>query len=108
MAPEYNKVFDHYSASRPDILIAKMNCDDGPNRDVCRSFGVNSFPTILFFPAGSQRPTSNFQNYRTYDHFVQWIDGLAVMSEETRLKQLEADRERLRLEQEAHEKALQE
>lgn len=31
MAGDFNRVFEHYESTRPDVLIAKMNCDDQQN-----------------------------------------------------------------------------
>ncbi|CAD8119518.1 unnamed protein product [Paramecium sonneborni] len=108
MAGEFNQVFEHYQETRPDILIAKMNCDEQQNQHICHHFGVHSFPTILYFPPGQDRPTSQFQNHRRYDFFVQWIDSLAQMSEETKQEIQQQKLEKMLKEQEEQELRLKE
>ncbi|CAK59521.1 unnamed protein product (macronuclear) [Paramecium tetraurelia] len=99
MAGEFNQVFEHYKATRPDILIAKMNCEEQQNRHICHHFGVHSFPTIFYFPPGQDKPTSQFENHRRFEFFVQWIDSLAESGKqkmEKMLREQEQQEQRLK------------
>ncbi|EKF38723.1 protein disulfide isomerase, putative [Trypanosoma cruzi marinkellei] len=52
MVPEFEKVGQAVKTARDKVLVGKV--DATQHRDLAGRFGVNGYPTILFFPAGSQ------------------------------------------------------
>ncbi|RNF20120.1 putative protein disulfide isomerase [Trypanosoma cruzi] len=52
MVPEFEKVGQAVKKARDKVLVGKV--DATQNRDLAERFGVNGYPTILFFPADSQ------------------------------------------------------
>lgn len=53
LAPEMQKVGEVLQKQRPsDIVVAKVNCD--AHADICSKHQVRGYPTIKFFPKGSQ------------------------------------------------------
>ena len=53
LAPEWEKLGSTFKKS-DGVLIAKVDAD--AHRDVGTKFGVQGFPTIKWFPAGSLTP----------------------------------------------------
>lgn len=46
LAPEYEKLA---SAFKDQIPIAKIDCTDSENKEVCDSFKVEGYPSLKFF-----------------------------------------------------------
>lgn len=62
---EYTKLGARMELSvvaRRKLVVAKIDCTKRPNRDVCTSYGVTSYPTMLFFPAGSTTDPTPYEN----------------------------------------------
>ena len=86
MAGEWNMVWDFYNGPDgirgDDIIIAKINCADEPNKITCRDLGVQAYPTILHFQAGSNTTNNNFRDSRNSVEFIKWIDRSCAETEE--------------------------
>lgn len=69
MKPAYEKVALAFK-SESDCVVAQMNADEEENRPISGKYGVTSFPTIQFFPKGSDKPIP-YNLGRNEDQFVQ-------------------------------------
>ncbi|KAL4484946.1 hypothetical protein ABPG74_020123 [Tetrahymena malaccensis] len=120
MAGEWNKLFSHYEENqetRNDVKIAKINCDD--HQRLCHSHDVRQFPTILLYKAGNKRATHQYQGWRRFEDFRDFIetnappqqiqetrneaneDQIKAREEEQKLKE---QQEQIRLQEEAVER----
>lgn len=55
MKPTYEDVARAFK-SESNCVVANINADEDENRPIASRYGVKSFPTILFFPRGSEEP----------------------------------------------------
>ncbi|EAR90043.4 thioredoxin (macronuclear) [Tetrahymena thermophila SB210] len=75
MAGEWNKLFSHYEETqetRKDVKIAKINCDD--HQRLCIANDVRQYPTVLLYKAGNKRPTHQYQGWRKFEDFRDFIE----------------------------------
>lgn len=74
LAPIYEKVAKVFRRDT-NCVVAKLNADDAQNADVKRRFQISSYPTLLFFPQGSDdkwpRP---YLKDRTEDDFISFLN----------------------------------
>ncbi|WFD36978.1 protein disulfide-isomerase [Malassezia cuniculi] len=74
LAPIYEKVARAFERE-DNVVVAKIDVDAEENADVKRRFQITSFPTLLFFPAGSSdkwpRP---YHKERTLEDFVAFLN----------------------------------
>ncbi|KAL2105853.1 hypothetical protein VUR80DRAFT_7640 [Thermomyces stellatus] len=52
LAPTWESLAESFEPET-NILIAKVDCDSEPSKDLCAEEGVSGFPTIKYYPAGS-------------------------------------------------------
>lgn len=72
LAPEMEKLGETIDKQRPaDVVVAKANCD--AHADICSRFQVRGYPTIKFFPKGSQQP-EDYNKGRTQDDMVAFLN----------------------------------
>lgn len=69
MKPAYEKVARAFS-SESDCVVAQMDADEADNKPIAAKYEVRSFPTIKFFPKGSNVPIA-YQSGRTEDQFIE-------------------------------------
>jgi protein disulfide isomerase-like 2-2 len=74
LAPIYEEVAQVF-ARDSNCVVAKIDADDTENADIKKRFQISGFPTINFFPAGSNdkwpRP---YLKERTVDDFVHFLN----------------------------------
>jgi len=78
MQNDWDKLAEHYmgeGAVRKDVIIAKL--DGGVHQQLGMRFGVQNFPSILFFKKGENFPRERFFQGRSYDNFKNWIEEKA-------------------------------
>lgn len=69
---EWNALGSRYYYS-PDIMIGSMNCSS--YRELCNTFGVEKFPTFLYFPNGHQPIVYDFEQYER-QAFFEFMDSI--------------------------------
>jgi protein disulfide-isomerase A6 len=69
MAPEYETFFNTFQGA--NVVVAKVNADD--HKELASRFGVRGFPTLKWFPAGSQEP-EDYSGGRTADDFITYTN----------------------------------
>jgi protein disulfide-isomerase A6 len=75
LAPQYHLLAETYG-EEDDILLAEVNGPENPA--LASEFLVSGFPTILFFPKGSNHPTP-YTDDKTLEAMTQWMnDKLGV------------------------------
>jgi protein disulfide-isomerase A6 len=73
LVPEYAKLGKAVvDSGNTDVLIAKCNAEK--YNDIGSRFGVQGFPTIKFFKAGSLAP-EDYEGARDAENFVKFING---------------------------------
>lgn len=60
----------------PKVLIAKVNAEAADSRDIAKSEGITSYPTIKFYPAGGNKPQV-YQGERSEWELVMWLNDRA-------------------------------
>jgi protein disulfide-isomerase A6 len=70
MKPAYEKVARAF-LSESNCVVAQMNADDADNKPVASKYDVRSFPTIKFFPKGSDKTPIQYNLGRTEEQFVE-------------------------------------
>lgn len=77
LAPIYEAVARAFEREE-HVVVAKIDADAEANADVKRRYQISSFPTLLFFPAGSSdkwpRP---YHQERTVEDFVKFLNERA-------------------------------
>ncbi|KAJ7170695.1 protein disulfide isomerase [Mycena crocata] len=72
MKPTYEKVAQTFKPES-NCIVANVDGDDKRNKDLAAKYGVNSFPTIKFFPKGSTEPES-YEGGRSEADFVDFLN----------------------------------
>ncbi|ORX36848.1 disulfide-isomerase precursor [Kockovaella imperatae] len=72
LKPAYESVARAF-ASEPSVVVAQMNADDEANRPIASQYGVQSFPTIKFFPKGGKEPVA-YSSGRTEEQFIEFLN----------------------------------
>jgi len=70
LAPVWDELGEAFEANS-DVVIAKMDSTANEVNDVT----VRGFPTIKFFPKGSDRKIVDYTGERTLEHFKAFLDG---------------------------------
>ncbi|CAO1633660.1 unnamed protein product [Parajaminaea phylloscopi] len=73
LAPVYEsvaKVFDNDD----DCVVAQMDADNADHRHIAEQYGVQSYPTIKFFPKGSTEPEA-YQGGRSEAAFIDFLNS---------------------------------
>lgn len=70
LAPIWEQLGEKYKDS-PDIIVAKM---DSTVNEI-ESVKVHSFPTLKFFPAGSEREVIDYNGERTLEGFTKFLES---------------------------------
>ncbi|CAO1629857.1 unnamed protein product [Sympodiomycopsis kandeliae] len=77
LAPTYERVAEIYE-NDDDCVVAQMDADEATNKEVAQQYGVQSFPTIKFFPKsldGSPKTPEEYPGGRTEDNFLNYMNG---------------------------------
>ncbi|RNE99687.1 protein disulfide isomerase [Trypanosoma rangeli] len=72
MVPEMGKLGQAVKAAKDKVLVGKV--DATQHRDIAARFDVSGYPTILFFPAGSQVQES-YNDQREASAFVSFLNN---------------------------------
>ncbi|RNF12067.1 protein disulfide isomerase [Trypanosoma conorhini] len=72
MVPELEKLGRAVKAAKDKVLVGKV--DATQHRDLSTRFGVSGYPTLLFFPAGSQQQES-YDDPREASAFVSFLNN---------------------------------
>lgn len=73
LAPVYEavaKIFENDDS----CVIAQMNADEDTTRPIASQYGVSSFPTLKFFPRGSDKKGIDYGGGRTEENFISWLN----------------------------------
>ncbi|BBN14363.1 protein disulfide-isomerase A6 [Marchantia polymorpha subsp. ruderalis] len=73
LAPEYEKLGATFKKTK-NVMIGKVDCDQ--HKPLCSKFGVSGFPTLKWFPAGSQEP-KDYSGGRTVDALTEFVNAEA-------------------------------
>lgn len=78
MAPEFTEATNRLAPFSDQVLLAKVNGDE--QGDLAQKFHIGGYPTLLWFPKGSQQP-QNFDAGRDSGSIVSFVErktGLRV------------------------------
>lgn len=70
MKPAYEKVAAAFKGES-NCVVAQMNADAPDNKPVASKYDVRSFPTIKFFPKGSDKTPIQYNSGRTEEQFIE-------------------------------------
>ncbi|KAF5888830.1 protein disulfide-isomerase-like, partial [Clarias magur] len=77
LAPEWEKLGEKYQ-DHENIIIAKMDATANDMEDVA----VQGYPTLKYFPAGTERKVIDYNGNRDLETFVKFLDNGGVLPEE--------------------------
>ncbi|MCJ8747677.1 hypothetical protein PDJAM_G00156090 [Pangasius djambal] len=77
LAPEWEKLGEKYK-DHENIIIAKMDATANDAEEVT----VQGYPTLKYFPAGSERKVIDYNGNRDLETFVKFLDNGGVLPEE--------------------------
>lgn len=77
LAPEWEKLGEKYK-DHENIIIAKMDATANDVEDVT----VQGYPTLKYFPAGTERKVIDYNGNRDLETFVKFLDNGGVLPEE--------------------------
>ena len=69
MKPTYEKVARAF-LPESNCVLAQMDADDAQNKPIAAKYDVRSFPTIKFFPRGSDKTPIMYNQGRSEEQFV--------------------------------------
>lgn len=75
LAPIWETVAEDF-ASEPNVLIAKVDAESPDSKATAEDQGVQSYPTIKYFPAGSKEPEA-YAGGRTEADFIKFLNDKA-------------------------------
>lgn len=78
LAPTWESLAESFEPET-SVLVAKVDCDSEPSKDLCSGEGITGFPTIKYYPAGSaegevysggraEKDLANFLNEKAGTH----------------------------------------
>lgn len=71
LKPQYEKLADIYERDE-DVVIGLVDCTGEGTAELVEKFAIQSYPTILFFPASGEDPVP-YRFGRSVDDFVQFF-----------------------------------
>ncbi|KAK7208035.1 thioredoxin-like protein [Myxozyma melibiosi] len=75
MAPAYEQAAGVFAGDK-DVIIAKVDCTAPEARSISEEFEIKGYPTIKFFPKGSDSPV-DYQFGRSLEDFVSFVNSHA-------------------------------
>lgn len=75
LAPTWEKVATDF-ALEPNVLVAKVDADSAGSKRTAEEYGVKSYPTIKYFPAGSTEGVA-YEGGRSEKDFVAFLNEQA-------------------------------
>ncbi len=75
LAPIWETLANDF-ATEPNVLIAKVDAEAENSKALAKEQGVQSYPTIKYFPKGSIEPSA-YEGGRTEQDFVDFLNGKA-------------------------------
>lgn len=61
-------------ASESKCIIANFDADAAPNKPIAEKYGVNSYPTIKFFPKGHKDQPEDYEGGRSEEAFIEFLN----------------------------------
>ncbi|WZN60804.1 protein disulfide isomerase [Chloropicon roscoffensis] len=68
------------------VSFGAVNCDDQMNKPVCQKFGIQGFPTIMYFAPG--KGPEKYQGARDADNLVRFVEGKAKKAVATKASEI--------------------
>ncbi|KFA63218.1 hypothetical protein S40285_04917 [Stachybotrys chlorohalonatus IBT 40285] len=75
LAPTWETLASDF-VNEPNVIIAKVDADNDNSKSTAQEYGVKSYPTIKYFPAGSKE-AQPYEGGRTEDAFINFINEKA-------------------------------
>ncbi|CAL1698925.1 unnamed protein product [Somion occarium] len=73
LKPIYEEVAKDFAAES-NCVVANVDADAAPNRPLATKYGIQSFPTIKFFPKGNKDEPLDYDGERTEAAFVEFLN----------------------------------
>jgi thioredoxin-like negative regulator of GroEL len=75
MKADWDEVWRHFNgpeSDRSDVVVCMVNAED--ILKISKQHGVSSYPSILYYPPGSQLPSLKFTGKRSTSRLISWIE----------------------------------
>ena len=84
LAPFYEGVAQRVSQSplSANVVVAKVDCTDSANLDVCRSNRIQAYPTLIAFTPTSHYKYFHYHGLRTVDAMVAFLQSLLSQADD--------------------------
>ncbi|KAJ3551938.1 hypothetical protein NM688_g4423 [Phlebia brevispora] len=73
LKPTYEKVANDF-ANEPNCLVVNIDADAQKNHELAQKYGVQSFPTIMFFPKDQKDEPIKYTEERSEEAFVSFLN----------------------------------
>jgi len=73
LVPDYEKVSGIFKGDK-HVVIAKIDADAAPNKELAAKYGVTGFPTLKWFPKGGDKEAKEYNAGRDVASFVKFIN----------------------------------
>ncbi|KAK0615956.1 thioredoxin-like protein [Bombardia bombarda] len=75
LAPVWESLAENF-ANEPNVVIAKVDAEAENSKATAQAYGISSYPTIKFFPAGSTTP-EDYNGGRSAEDLVGFVNAKA-------------------------------
>ncbi|KAN0064166.1 hypothetical protein ACQY0O_003333 [Thecaphora frezii] len=72
--PVYQEVAKDFSGDE-SCVVAQFNADEEAHKEIAKRYGISSFPTLLFFPKGENKQPEPYNQGRSQDDFLKYLNG---------------------------------
>lgn len=72
LAPTWEDLANDFARDE-NVVIAKVDCEAENSKSLAKEFGIQGFPTIKYFPAGSSEAVA-YEGGRAENNFVDYIN----------------------------------
>ncbi|EPQ27615.1 uncharacterized protein PFL1_04753 [Pseudozyma flocculosa PF-1] len=72
--PTYQEVATDFAGDE-SCVVAQFNADEEAHKAIAQRYGISSFPTILFFPKGENKQPEPYNQGRSQDDFLKYLNN---------------------------------
>ncbi|KAI0947637.1 hypothetical protein AcW1_009346 [Taiwanofungus camphoratus] len=74
LKPTYDDVAKDFASESNQCLVANVDADAANNKPLANKYGIQSYPTIKFFPKDAKDAPEDYEGGRTEEAFVEFLN----------------------------------